>query len=279
MLTALMPLKNFHPEFLRRSLASLRSQSRPDWRLVIVVEPGDECGFRALLAADLADPRFEIVANEGRKLAGAFNTGMRRAETEFVAILLADDMWALEAVEVLARHIGERPEVDFFHSSRQIVDESDRPLSSVHFSREGVTLDDFTRSTPVKHLLCWRRELALSFGGMDESLESVGPDDFDFPWTMAEWGAVFGAVPECLYVYRDHREGERLTTHIPLSVHKAEIRRILEKHGLGPNAVEAWVAHAEVTYLRQCLFRTPADRLRMERARYDPRTGWRDGYR
>ena len=32
--------------------------------------------------------------NEGRKLAGAMNTGMRHAETPFVAILLSDDMWA-----------------------------------------------------------------------------------------------------------------------------------------------------------------------------------------
>ena len=279
MLTALMPLKNHHPDFLRRSLASLRSQTRPDWRLVVVVEPGDEGAFRGLLAADLADPRVELVATEGRKLSGAFNTGMRRAETDFVAILLADDLWAPEAVEVLARHVAAHPEVDFFHSSRRIVDEADRPLSSIHLSRERVTLDDFARGAPVKHLLCWRRELALSFGGMDESLESVGPDDFDFPWTMAERGAVFGAVPECLYVYRDHREGERLTTHLPLSVHTAAIRRILEKHGLGPEAVEERVARAEATYLRQCLYRTPSDRIRKERAGHDPRTGWRERYR
>ena len=84
----------------------------------------------------------------------------------------------------------------------------------------------------MKHLLCWRREKALAVGGIDESLASVGPDDYDFPWCMAERGAVFKAIDEPLYVVRDHRECERLTTHLPLSVHKRDLRRILEKHGV-----------------------------------------------
>ena len=91
----------------------------------------------------------------------------------------------------------------------------------------------------MKHLLCWRKELALSFGGMDESLNNVGPDDYDFPWTMAEHGARFQAIPEALYLYRDHRDAERLTTHLPLSVHLKEIRRIMRKHGASRGATRA----------------------------------------
>jgi hypothetical protein len=40
---------------------------------------------------------------------------------------------------------------------------------------------------------------------MDGTLNSVGPDDFDFPWSMAEHGAVVRAIPDCLYLDRDHR--------------------------------------------------------------------------
>jgi glycosyltransferase involved in cell wall biosynthesis len=278
MLTVLMPVKNHHPPFLDEALDSLKNQTCPDWRLRIVVDASDRLYFEDLLAGRLCDPRIALVTNEGRKLAGKYNTGMRHADTEFVAALLSDDLWSLDAVEVLLRNIRANPDVDFFHSSRRFVDANGVPLSSIYPSKENVTLEDFRSFAPVKHLLCWRRELALSFCGMDESLNSVGPDDYDFPWLMAEHGARFKAVPECLYIFRDHREAFRLTTHLPLDLHVSETRRILEKHGLDAAAVEARLARAQANYLRQCLYESEDDKAAKERAGHDPRSGWREPY-
>ena len=279
MLTALMPLKNYHAGFLAEAVGSLFAQDDPAWRLLVVAERGDLPEFQRVLARELEDARVLLIANEGRGLAGALNTGMRRATTDFVAILLADDMWSHDAVAVLAGYIGRHPEADFFHSARRIVDESGRARSSVHASRAGVTSADFVWTSPVKHLLCWRRELALAIGGVDESLPPVGPDDYDFPWCMVEAGAVLCAVSECLYLYRDHREAFRLTTHLPLDVHKAGIRRILEKHGVDPAVIAQRLDAAERSYLRQCLFHSREDKAAKERAGHDARTGWRDTYR
>jgi GT2 family glycosyltransferase len=253
-LTALMPVKDYHPEYLHRALGSITAQSSPDWRLLALVEDERDPGLDDLLAPYLRDPRVDMVVNEGRKLAGAFNTGMRHATTEFVAILLADDMWTADAVAVLSEQIRAHPDADFFHSARAIVGEHDEPLSDVHPVREGHRLKDFRRHTPVKHLLCWRRAMGLAIGGMDESLNSVGPDDFDFPWSMAEAGAVFRPVPDCLYLYRDHQACFRLTTHLPRTVHVAEMRRIMRKHGVGRLTIERRVLRARCTYLRQCLY-------------------------
>src|SRR5205085_12066118 len=135
------------------------------------------------------DARIELIDNTGRQLAGALNTGMRSARTEFAAILFGDDLWEPDAVEVLTRNIRAHPDVDFFHSSQRFVDDDGSPAGEVIDSRPGVTLDSFGTAAPVRHLMCWRVSKALAFGGMDESLNSVGPDDFDFPWTMAEHGA------------------------------------------------------------------------------------------
>jgi glycosyltransferase involved in cell wall biosynthesis len=277
-ITALMPLRHFHPNYLRKALASILTQSCRDWRLLIVVEKSDGDAFKTLLEAELADPRIELIANEGRKLAGAINTGMRYAGTDFVALVFADDLWSHDAVEVLNRYLDQYPEIDFFHSSRLIIDEDDRPISPVHHSKDKFHLDDFRFASPVKHLLCWRKEKALSIGGLDERLNSVGPDDYDFPWTMAENGATFKAVKECLYYYRDHRESYRLTTHLPLSVHKREIRRIMRKHGVGAFRAALRVAAARKAFLRQCLFRSAIDKWVKEKVGYDARQGWRDTY-
>ena len=279
LITVLMPLKNYEQDFLFKALHSLTAQTNPDWRLLIIVEPEDRARFEHLLEKQLADSRCRLIVNEGRKLSGAMNTGMRHAETPFVAILLADDMWAPAAIEVLASRIRQHSDRDFFHSSRVIIDEDDGPISTVHSSRESFELKDFMLSSPVKHLLCWRKELALSFGGMDESLNNVGPDDYDFPWTMAEHGARFHAIPEALYLYRDHRDAERLTTHLPLSVHLKEIRRILRKHGASRDETELMLSRAKSSYLRQCLYRNRADKWLKELIGHEARRGWRETYR
>jgi glycosyltransferase involved in cell wall biosynthesis len=270
MVTALMPVKRFHPEFLLRAADSLRRQTSPNWRLSIVVERGGLRKIGTLLAGPLADPRVELVVNTGRKLAGAINTGMRQAKTKFVAILLGDDRWAENAVEVLIRNIHDHPRVDFFYSSRRRIDENDQPISPVYTAVESFRLEEFQRWSPVKHLLCWKRATGLAAGGLDESLNSVGPDDYDFPWTMAEHGAVFRAVPECLYLYREHLETFRLTTHLPLSVHKRELWRIYRKHGVPAAGARAAIAVAENGYLRQCLYRTWADQKARKRSGDDP---------
>ena len=183
---------------------------------------------------------------------------MRAATSPFVALLLGDDLWAPEAVAVLTAAIRTHPDTDFFHSSRRVIDEQDRPLSSVHRSRAEFALTDFVAGSPVKHLLCWRRAKGLAVGGLDESLNSVGPDDYDFPWTMAEHGARFIAIEACLYIYRDHRDGFRLTTHLTLPHHLRELDRILAKHGVDSAERARRLAAARRGFLRQCLYRSQA---------------------
>lgn len=275
--TTLMPVKDYHPVYLQQSVASILGQTG-DWRLLLIVEAQDHDHFAELLREPLTDPRAQLVVNEGRKLAGAINTGMRNARTEFVAELLADDLWAPDAVRVLSDYIEAHPDIDFFHSSRRFIDPDGKPISSVYSSRPAV-LEEFKHRSPVKHLMCWRVSTALAVGGLDETLNSVGTDDYDFPWTMAENGARFLPVKECLYYLRDHRDCFRLTTHLPLSVHKRESHRILKKHGVGWLDRRRYVARAQQTFMRQCLYRNAFDRWIKKWSGYDVHLGWRETYR
>jgi len=253
-ITALMPLRAYHPEFLNEAVGSLLSQTSPDWALKIIVERSDAGKFENVLRHALQDSRIDLVINRGRKLAGAINSGMSASATDFVALLLADDAWAAQAIDVLSGAIKRHPDADFFHSSRRYIDETGAFISSIYQSRQNVTLADFKTGTPIKHLLCWRRSLAMQFGGLDESLNSVGPDDFDFPWTMAEHGAVFQSLDQCLYLYREHDECFRLTTELPRSLHEKEIRRVLQKHGLADDEIATWIKQGQRSYLQQCKY-------------------------
>jgi glycosyltransferase involved in cell wall biosynthesis len=277
LVTALIPVRTYHAEFLRRALDSVFGQTSPRWRLLVIDDRADS-GLADVIGSAVEDPRVALVASDRPGLAAALNTGMRVAATDFVAILLGDDMWTPDAVAVLTAHIERNPQVDFFHSGRVFVDADDRPLSSCYEAPASFTLDDFISKSPVKHLLCWRRDLALAIGGLDETIANVAPDDWDFPWSMAEHGATFMSVPGCLYLHRDHREGFRLTTHLPRSRHVRELRRMLRKHGVGRFRTEREILAAKRGYLRQCLYRNSLDRWLKQKLGFDPRRGWREPY-
>lgn len=276
LISVMMPLKYYHPELLRKAVASIVRQTCPSWSFLIVVEQTDVEKFQHLLKEPLEDPRIELITNRRRGFPGALNSAVAHARTPFVAILLADDMWASDAVAVLSAYIATYPDVDFFHSSRMVIDEDDVPLSPVFRSKETFAVDDFRWGSQVKHLLCWRKAKGLAAGGIDESLLKA-QDDYDFPWTMAEQGASFKAVGECLYLYRNHIQCERLTTHRPLSVTKRGIRMILRKHGVG--LLRRTFIVAKMRRLgslgAQCIYRNQLDRWIQHAIGRDATRGWK----
>jgi glycosyltransferase involved in cell wall biosynthesis len=278
-ITALMPVKNYHARYLEEALDSVFGQTSSEWLLKVIVEPKDAATMATVLESALCDSRVSLIVNQGQRLAGAFNSGMRAAETPFVAILLADDRWELTAVEILNDCIGAHPEADFFHSGLRVIDEHGEFVSPVRHPSRDLSLGHFIEGEAVKHLLCWRLNKALAVGGMDESINDVGPDDYDFPWTMFESGARFHAVDECLYDYRDHRDTYRLTTHLPRSTHLERLRRILEKHSVPGPVIASRLRYARRAFLRQCLFRNRLDKWLKERViGIDPSRGWRENY-
>jgi glycosyltransferase involved in cell wall biosynthesis len=232
-ITVILPVKHYVPRFLKAAVQSILDQTSGDWRLVLVADVSVAAELESFLQDELSDARCQLVSVGTPNLAATINAGMRQASTGFVTLLLGDDAFETNAIEVLRRAIRAHPDVDFFHTSRRIIDGEGRSISSVHPSRARFEWKDFLDGSPVKHLLCWRRELALAIGGVDERLSTSGPDDYDFPWSMFEHGARFRALPECLYIYRNHCDGFRNTTHHPRTVRLLGVRKILRKHGVG----------------------------------------------
>ncbi len=278
-LTVFIPVKHFQPQFLRQAVESVFAQTRDDWSLLIVGDEHAEQDFRPVIANELNDSRVRVVNRTGRKLAAAYNTAMRLAETDFIAVLLGDDMLAPNAVEVMGNAIRTNPEGDFFYSGRYFIDEMSSRISADYYPCSPLLSRDFARTSPVKHLMCWRVSKGLSVGGVDESLNNFGSDDYDFPWTLFENGAVFVPVPYQLYCFRDHREGFRLTTHTTRDIQTAGLRRILEKHKLPPSEISSRLRKAKRGFLRQSLFLNPLHRWIRERMGFNPRAGWRETYK
>lgn len=265
-ITILMPCRAQARRFFDDAVGSILAQTVPDWRLVVIVD-ADSPAELAEWSAAFGDPRIETIVSPGG-LGRALNSGMRHATTTWVAILLSDDRWDPSAVAVLQRTIAAQPHADFLHSSRREIDAAGAHRGPIAQSQSRIDRERFaTVGSPVKHLLCWRRERGLAIGGMDEALP-IGPDDYDFPWRMLEAGCRFHAVPECLYEYRVHHEGPRITTDHPLRGQLRSLATMFRKHGVSDAGTAAFLQHATDGYLvKELLFdfeddwRTRVDRI------------------
>lgn len=278
--TIIMPCKDADVSLMREAVSSVLRQTESAWSLLIVDDHSSNPEtLRYLKELDEnIDPRVVVCKNDSKNITGALNTALKKAKTPFVAMLHCDDLLSRHTTGHLNQYIKNYPNVDYFHSSRRVIDDNGRFISGVKKSKKDISRDAFINGGQVKHLHCYRVSKALSVGGMDENLGAHGADDYDFPWVMHEEGAVFKAIPECLYYYRDHRLHERLTTHVPLAVQVDELKKIFLKHKLSHEQIEAQIERRKSSYLQQALFLDERDKAKKEQSGLCARDGWRESY-
>jgi glycosyltransferase involved in cell wall biosynthesis len=248
-ISILMPCKDQKKEFFLDAVGSVVRQTSPDWVLLVLANP-DSPDELCEWAASFSDPRIRFERCPRTGFAHALNHGMHLACSRFVSILLSDDRYSPEAVATLLAYRKRFPGAEFLHSARRHIDSSGNFWGPVMPSRVEFTMDYFlTRGSPVKHLLCWDRDKALSIGGMDEEISLHGCDDYDFPWRMAEAGARFQAVEECLYEYRLHHQHSRLTTTVPVTRQMDVLRIIFDRHGADSRQADRYLQRARERYL------------------------------
>lgn len=183
------------PLFLGRALASVAAQSWSNWRIALVNDGGDPAPVTAALstlAPDIAS-RIEVIHNDrsaGRS--AAFNSGLARLETDFVACLDDDDTWAPDFLEALigfwcqtrpdAPELGgvmalvqaRREDIVDEDGTRQIIDMGEDWLPNA-FRRRDFFVNPVAYATyrqdlyPVQWLL--RREAVATLGGFPEAFD------------------------------------------------------------------------------------------------------------
>ncbi|WP_052226439.1 glycosyltransferase family 2 protein [Microbacterium mangrovi] len=101
--TVIVPGYDVAP-YVPEALASLRAQTRTDWRAILVDDASTD-GTGALFdAAAAEDDRFQVIHHDRRRgLSAARNSGLELVETPFVGFLDADDRMRPTA---LARLVG-----------------------------------------------------------------------------------------------------------------------------------------------------------------------------
>jgi glycosyltransferase involved in cell wall biosynthesis len=201
--SVLIPVYRVKPEFLRRTLESLRLQQFPRWEACIAcADPGSE--QTRLLLEDYAarDSRYRVEfleANGG--ISANSNAALAMARGPFVALLDHDDELAPFALQRMHEAIEAEAEADFFYSDKDSIDEDSTLRQNALFKPEW-SPEILYSVNYLTHFNVMRTSLVREVGGFRG--ETDGAQDWDIFLRVCHGARRIVRVPGVHYHWRIH---------------------------------------------------------------------------
>lgn len=177
--TVVIPLYN-KAETIVAAVESVRRQSFQDWSLIVVDDGSRDDGAARVEA--LGDPRIRVIRQVNAGVAAARNAGLAAAETEWVALLDADDHVHPDHLARLMALAQRHPQAVLCGAGFNYVNEAGevRPSAlsqAIESAPDGLCLlADFFMETHLHHIpfnssaVMLRRDVALRVGGFQRGV-------------------------------------------------------------------------------------------------------------
>jgi teichuronic acid biosynthesis glycosyltransferase TuaG len=199
--------------YLERMLDSLQSQTRTDWKLLIV-DDGSRDGTTDILKRRSArDARIVPIFTSGIGRGRALNLALESATSEIVANIDADDLCHPLRLELQEAVLRDRPDIDVLGAEVVIIGPATKAIGdeSLPFpvsSSIGSAIVDVTSRLVLENPLChssvmMRRSAVVAAGGYAEERRS----QFDYElWVrLARHGSRLGRIQRVLVGKRFHQ--------------------------------------------------------------------------
>lgn len=224
-----------HTRFVRQAIESALNQTiRP--QEIIIVDDGSTDNSREVVTS--YGDKVHYIWQENQGLAGARNTGIKAAESEYVGLLDADDIWLPEYLEKMLALANQHPDGAVFYCTAQAMDENGQPLPQVFggpvLPSEAIYGKILRANYLIPSTILLRRSTAMEAGLFDQHLRSC--EDWDL-WLRLLPGHKFYGSQERLVRYRVH--GASLSTN-PEGMQRAATSVIEKNFGLGRGDPKAW---------------------------------------
>lgn len=172
-------------ETLAETLRAVHSQTYADWECVVVDDGSTDDTQAVARRFAETDARFRLVSQVNRGTGGAYNTGVRAATGDWIAICSADDVLLPSHLDTMSAAIDANPDYDIFSCNGYYwdADDSREPVYTDEWASvdRSWTLEELFRACFFSVGACYRRELHAQLDGYREN---VFGEDYDF-WLRA----------------------------------------------------------------------------------------------
>ena len=183
----------------------------------------------------------------GKGVAHARNVGIAAAQSEWIALLDADDFWRPDLLATSARTIAVSDAVACFLTAEH-VDDNGRVIGRLAIPDGPVSHTALVlgRVVPTTSATLIRRDAVLAAGGFDESFErAAGVEDLDLWFRLAALGPCVGSSRICAtYVVHEQRDRARSVAEL------AALERDRERVVANLDGVPPAVARRAVAVMR-----------------------------
>ena len=190
-------------EWIQKSINSILRQTYKNIELIVVVDnPDYDTLIKYLSELQNEDERVKVIKNEqDRGLVWSLNHGFTFCEGNFIARMDADDISALERLEIQYEYI-EKMNYDLVGSGLQFFWE-DEKLQSIEVKTDNDSCMEMLRKACSSPHPTWlfRREVFEKLGGYRD-IDSC--EDLDFLHRAAQRGFKMGNVNKILLQYRNN---------------------------------------------------------------------------
>ncbi|WP_412949852.1 glycosyltransferase family 2 protein [Microbacterium sp. 179-I 3D3 NHS] len=205
--------------FAPSALDSLRAQTEPRWRAVLIDDGSTDATGALFAAASDADPRFRVVRHEAsRGLGAARNVGLDLVDTRFVGFLDGDDELTPDALDRLTRtldasgsdfvagaYVRLRPTGDAYSPGRV------QPwvAAATDPARLATTLAQHPRA--VSNIVAWSKVSRTDFWQDLRFPEGVAYEDQVVAQQMYTRARAFDVIPDVVVRWRVRPDGTSIT--------------------------------------------------------------------
>jgi glycosyltransferase involved in cell wall biosynthesis len=200
--TAIVPVYN-GAATIAEAIDSALAQSYRDLEVIVVNDGSTDATAEVLRRFD---GRIRVIERKNGGIAAARNTGVAASQSEYLAFLDCDDIWAPTMVERTVAALDDHRDCVLAYTNCAVIDSDGHDLRSALVGAgvdHAPTLDEMlSRLWPIMpSAVIMRRSTFDACAGFSEEFRSYGFEDVIFWLRVREQGA-FHYLPECLVKWR-----------------------------------------------------------------------------
>jgi glycosyltransferase involved in cell wall biosynthesis len=194
-----------HGGYIREAIAAVRAQTYSNFEIIIVNDGStDTATVKVLEDLSMEEPDLKIIHQDNMGLSAARNTGIRRAEGEYILPLDADDLLEPEFLEATVAVLEREPEVGFVYTWVKYFGAVDGIWETPEYDPDLLLVQNICTAASL-----FRHEAFDRAGGYRTDMV-YGFEDWDFWIYLMEAGWTGKCVDMPLFLYRKHQSGSML---------------------------------------------------------------------